>query len=91
MSFESKTPVTPTPVPVQLKPEQHHSKAAEHLELAAKSHKEVAKLITANDHTAAQAHAKVAEEHLSKAKEHADLAKKTMPASSRNEYYSMPI
>ena len=81
MTFETKTPVTATPAPTLLKPEQHHSKAAEHLELAAKSHKEVAKLITANDHTAAHAHAKVAEEHMSKAKEHADLAKKAMPAS----------
>jgi hypothetical protein len=49
--------------------------------MAAKSHKEVAKHITANDHAAAQTHAKVAEEHMTKAKEHADLAKKAMPAS----------
>ena len=72
---------TPKPTTTAVKPEQHHTKVAEHLEMAAKSHKEVAKLITANDHTAAQAHAKVAEEHLTKAKEHADLAKKAMPAA----------
>jgi hypothetical protein len=76
MTLDTTTSATTT-----MKPEQHHTKVAEHLEMAAKSHKEVAKLITANDHTAAHAHAKVAEEHLSKAKEHADLAKKTMPAS----------
>ena len=72
---------TQTPTTTAVKPEHHHTKVAEHLEMAAKSHKEVAKLISANDHTAAHAHAKVAEEHMSKAKEHADLAKKAMPAS----------
>ena len=77
MTLDNKMPADSTAV----KPEHHHSKVAEHLELAAKSHKEVAKLITANDHTAAHAHAKVAEEHLTKAKEHADLAKKAMPAA----------
>jgi hypothetical protein len=77
MTFDTKTPAASTVV----KPEQHHTKVAEHLEMAAKSHKEVAKLISANDHPAALAHAKVAEEHLTKAKEHADLAKKAMPAS----------
>lgn len=61
--------------------EHHHSKVAEHLELAAKSHKEVAKLIGANDHAAAQTHAKVAGEHFAKAQEHMELAKKGMPAS----------
>jgi hypothetical protein len=71
---------TPTPS-TAMKPEQHHTKAAEHLTLAAKSHHEVAKLIVANDHTAAHTHAKVAEEHLTQAKQHADLAKKAMPAS----------
>ena len=81
MTFDTKTPVTPTPAAVQLKPEQHHSKAAEHLELAAKSHKEVAKLIGANDHTGAQAHVKVAQEHLTQAHTHAEAAKKAMPAA----------
>ena len=59
---------TQTPVTTAVKPEHHHTKVAEHLEMAAKSHKEVAKLISANDHTAAQAHAKVAEEHMTNAK-----------------------
>jgi hypothetical protein len=81
MTLESKTPVTPTPAPTLLKPEQHHSKAAEHLELSAKAHKEVAKLMTANDHTGAQAHIKVAQEHLAHAQTHAESAKKAMPAT----------
>ena len=59
-------------------PQQHHTQAAEHLELAAKSHKEVAKLIGANDHKAAQAHTLVAKEHVVKAQEHvAEAVKKT--------------
>ena len=81
MSFENKTPTTPTPSPATLKPEQHHTKVAEHLELAAKSHKEVAKLIGANDHTGASAHVKVAQEHWTQAQTHADAAKKAMPAA----------
>jgi hypothetical protein len=76
MTLESHTPATPTPTTASLKPEQHHSKAAEHLEHAAKSHKEVAKLIGANDHAGAQAHAKVAHEHLTQAQTHAEAAKK---------------
>ncbi|WP_416547153.1 hypothetical protein ACHEXK_15235 [Limnohabitans sp. DCL3] len=81
MTFETKTPAAHTAAPTVLKPEQHHSKAAEHLELAAKSHKEVAKLISANDHTGAQAHVKVAQEHLMHAQTHAQAAKKAMPAA----------
>jgi hypothetical protein len=77
MSFDTKTPAASTAV----KPEQHHTKVAEHLELAAKSHKEVAKLMGANDHVGAQTHAKVAGEHFVKAQEHMELAKKAMPAS----------
>jgi hypothetical protein len=38
-------------------------------------------LISANDHTAAQAHAKVAHEHMGHAKAHADAANKAMPAA----------
>ena len=74
MTFESKTPVTPAPAITLLKPEQHHTKAAEHLELAAKAHKEVAKLIVANDQTGAHAHVKLAHEHLTHAQTHADSA-----------------
>lgn len=81
MTFDNKTPATPTAVPTPLKPEQHHSKVAEHLEMAAKSHKEVAKLIVANDHTGGQAHVKVAQEHLSQAQTHAEAAKKATPAA----------
>ena len=77
MTLDTKMPDVSTAV----RPEHHHSKVAEHLELAAKSHKEVAKLIGANDHAAAQTHAKVAGEHFAKAQEHMELAKKGMPAS----------
>ena len=76
MTFDTKTPAT-----TAVKPEQHHTKVAEHLEMAAKSHKEVAKLIGANDHTSAQAHVKVAQEHLMHAQTHAEAAKKAMPAA----------
>jgi hypothetical protein len=59
-------------------PQQHHTQAAEHLEHAAKSHKEVAKLIVAGDHKAAQAHTLVAKEHTVKAQEHvAEAVKKS--------------
>jgi hypothetical protein len=57
-------------------PQQHHTQAAEHFEHAAKSHKEVAKLIEANDHKAAQAHTQVAKEHAVKAQEHVTEAGK---------------
>lgn len=62
--------------------QQHHTQAAEHLELAAKSHKEAAKLIGANDHTAAHAHVKTAQEHVVKAQDHVvESAKKTTAAA----------
>ena len=77
MTLDTTTPTSST----AMKPEQHHTKVAEHLTLAAKSHHEVAKLIAANDHAAAHTHAKVAEEHLTQAKQHADLAKKAMPVA----------
>jgi hypothetical protein len=60
---------------------QHHTQAAEHLELAAKSHKEAAKCVAANDHTAAHAHVKTAHEHVAKAQDHVgEAAKKTTSA-----------
>jgi hypothetical protein len=69
---------TSTAVTVQ----QHHTQAAEHFEQAAKSHKEVAKFIGANDHSAAQAPMKSAHEHATKAQEHvAEAAKKSAPVS----------
>jgi hypothetical protein len=62
-------------------PQQHHTQAAEHLELAAKSHKEAAKLIGANDHAAAHTHVKTAHEHMAKAQDHAvEATKKTASA-----------
>ena len=63
MTFDTQK--STSPALVAPKPEQHHNKAAEHLELAAKSHKEVAKYIGANDHAAAQTHSKTAHEHMS--------------------------
>lgn len=64
-------------------PEQHHVKAAEHLELAAKSHKEVAKLIGSHDHAGATAHVKVATEHVAQAHEHAATAAKKVSAAAK--------
>jgi hypothetical protein len=43
--------------------QDHHLKAAEHLDHASKHHKETAKLIQAGDHHAASSQAKLAEEH----------------------------
>ena len=79
MTFEPQK--STSPALATLKPQQHHQKAAEHLELAAKSHQEVAKFMGANDHAAAQTHSKKAQEHMSQAHEHADAAKKAMSAS----------
>jgi hypothetical protein len=62
--------------------QQHHTQAAEHLELAAKSHKEAAKLIGANDHAAAQTHVKTAHGHVTKAQDHVvEAAKKSASAA----------
>ena len=73
---ETKPHETSTALTVQ----QHHTKAAEHLESAAKSHKEAAKLIGANDHAAAQALIKAAKEHVVKAQDHAmEASKKPAP------------
>ena len=47
MTFEQ---VKTTPIPATTTPQEHHSKAAEHLDIAVKSHKEAAKLLGANDH-----------------------------------------
>jgi capsule polysaccharide export protein KpsE/RkpR len=75
---ETKAHDTSTAATVQ----QHHTQAAEHLELAAKSHKEAAKLVGANDHTAAHAHVKTAQEHVAKAQDHVvEAAKKTISFS----------
>ena len=58
--------------------EQHHKQAAEHFEQAAKSHKEVVKLMGANDHASAQTQIKTAHEHAAKAQDHAvEAAKKS--------------
>jgi len=64
-------------------PQQHHTQAAEHLEHASKSHKEVAKLIGSNDHKGATAHAKVASEHVAKAEEHVNAATKKLASLTK--------
>jgi hypothetical protein len=62
--------------------QQHHVQAAEHLELAAKSHKEAAKLISAGDHKAALQHVEIAKSHTTHASDHVKEAhKKSMPAA----------
>jgi hypothetical protein len=43
--------------------QDHHLKAAEHLDQASKSHREAAKLIEGGDRHAASSQAKLAEEH----------------------------
>jgi hypothetical protein len=43
--------------------QEHHLKAAEHLDHASKSHREAAKLLESGDHHAASSQAKLAAEH----------------------------
>ena len=63
--------------------QQHHSKAAEHYELAAKSHKDVVNCIGTSDHAGAKAHTKVAYEHAAKAQEQAaQAAQKSLPVTA---------
>jgi hypothetical protein len=76
---EAKSHDTSTAVTAQ----QHHTQAAEHLELAAKSHKEVAKHIGANDHAAASTHAKTAHDHVAKAQDHVVAAAKKATSSAK--------
>jgi hypothetical protein len=64
-------------------PHQHHTQAAEHLELAAKSHKEAAKLIGASDHKAAHEHVKTAHAHVAKAQEHVVAAAAKTPSLTK--------
>jgi len=64
-------------------PQQHHVKAAEHLELASKAHKEVAKLIGSSDHKGAATHAKIASEHVTTAQEHVSHASRKTAVISK--------
>lgn len=61
--------------------QQHHVQAAEHLELAAKSHKEAAKLISAGDHKDVAHHVELAKTHTAHAGEHAQEAQKKSAAA----------
>ena len=65
--------------------QQHHMQAAEHLEAAAKSHKEAAKLIGSGDAKGAQTHIEKAKTHAAQAAEHVMEAEKkgTGQASAR--------
>jgi hypothetical protein len=79
MSLDQSTPHT---IPASTTPQQHHAQAAEHLEIAVKSHKEAAKLLGANDQKGAEAQAKIAHDHTAQAKEHmAEAAKKPLVAA----------
>lgn len=49
---------------------EHHLKASEHLEIAAKSHKDAAKHLVAGDHKSAAQHASIAQEHTLQAGQH---------------------
>lgn len=64
-------------------PQQHHTQAAEHPELAAKSHKEAAKFIGANDHKSASDQVKMGRDHVVKAQDHVDSAAKKTSALSK--------
>lgn len=62
--------------------QEHHVHAAEHLEHAAKSHKEVAKLISTGDHKGAAEHTEVAKKHVANFTAHmAQGPKKDVPAT----------
>jgi len=56
--------------------QQHHVQAAEHLEQAAKSHKDAAKLMGSGDPTGAQIHVEKAKTHSVQASEHVVQAAK---------------
>jgi hypothetical protein len=62
--------------------QQHHVQAAEHLEQAAKCHKDAARLLGSGDQTGAQLHVEKAKTHASQASEHVMEAtkKSTSPA-----------
>ena len=76
---ETKTHDTSTASTAQ----QHHVQAAEHMEHAAKAHKEAAKLIGTNDHAGAQVQVKAAHAHAAKAQDHViEATKKTAPVAT---------
>lgn len=56
--------------------QQHHVQAAEHLEQAAKSHKDAARLLGSGDHKGAQTHVDQAKTHAAQASEHVMQAAK---------------
>ncbi len=63
--------------------QSHHLKAAEHLALASKSHKDAAKLIDAGDHNGAAIQSKLAVDHAEQATKHTiQLAKRTAAVAS---------
>ncbi len=63
----------------------HHLKAAEHLEMASKSHKDAARMIDSGDHKAAIGQSKAGAEHIENAAKHASEAvKKTQAVASKS-------
>lgn len=59
--------------------QQHHVQAADHLEQAAKCHKDAARLLGSGDQTGAQTHVEKAKTHTVQATEHVmQAAKKTV-------------
>jgi hypothetical protein len=56
--------------------QEHHLKAAGHLDSASMCHKETAKLMQGGDHHAASSQAKLAAEHTAKAADHVTHAAK---------------
>jgi hypothetical protein len=56
-------PTASTDTVSKINPQEHHLKAAEHLDHASTHHKEAAKMILAGDHHAASSQAKLAAEH----------------------------
>lgn len=80
MTFEQ----TPShAIPASTTPQQHHAQAAEHLEIAVKSHKEAAKMLGLHDAKGAEAQAKIAHEHTQQAKEHMVHSAKKTPVAAK--------
>ncbi|WP_460487516.1 hypothetical protein [Curvibacter fontanus] len=63
--------------------QQHHVQAAEHLEQAAKSHKDAARLLGSGDPSGAQIHVEKARTHSVQASEHVVQATKKSAAPAK--------
>jgi hypothetical protein len=83
MTLNSTATATATDTAAHTVP-QHHLKAAEHLEHAAKAHKDAAKMHVAGDHKATEQHIQTAREHTSKAAVHVTEAAKKSAATANH-------